>query len=373
MRKLLAISALLVISILLASCDAAETPPYEPTPAIIEEIEEPEQTPIEIEEEPEPEPEPEPLLDIDFSNHGQMSAAYVAFMSDYLYGRAPFTYREYEAANWLVYRLLAMGHDADNIYMQRFYRYDEAIYANIGHHWDGPRADWIWGEWIDDMRYYSQNVVLTVPGQSERTIVVGAHYDTLAVPGASDNASGTALLLESAYHMRNADNYHTIVYVFFGAEEIGLVGAHYFVDNMTDEDHDNLVMMINADVLLEGPDLVFGAGYALAQGQPRQNAVSDQVREIAGQTADEFDVFIRHLGNMIFTGSDHLTFLWAGHTVVMMAGGEVTITGQDVRFQGIFHTPEDNIQHISENWPGKVEHNMRYFSILLDELLNAVY
>jgi len=368
MKKLLYLSVLLAISILLASCAAAETPPYEPTPAIIEEVEEPEQTPIEVE--PEPEPEPEPLLDIDFSNHGQISAAHVAFMSDNLYNRAPFTYRELEAAEWIVYQLLAMGYDAADIYLQEFYRYDEAVYGNIWHHWEGPNALRFWDEDLSDMRYYSQNVVLTVPGQSEQFIVVGAHYDTLAVPGASDNASGTALLLESAYHMRDADNYYTIVYVFFGAEEIGLIGAHYFVDNMTGEEHDNLLMMINADVLLEGPDLIMGAGH-FYNYLNRENELSIQVGEIARRTADAHDITIHNFISMIGVGSDQLAFLWAGHTVVMLLGGDVTPTG--VNLIGALHTPDDNVHHINEVNPGKIEANMRYFSILLHNILMAAY
>ena len=106
----------------------------------------------------------------------------------------------------------------------------------------------------------SQNIILTVPGLSDEAIVVGAHYDSVLYPGASDNASGVALLLESAQRMLNIDNYHTIVYVFFGGEEVGLVGSTYYVSSLSEQDHDNILFMVNADVLIEGPYLVYGTG-----------------------------------------------------------------------------------------------------------------
>ena len=105
----------------------------------------------------------------------------------------------------------------------------------------------------------SQNVVLTVPGASERTIIVGAHYDSPPDPGTSDNASGVALLMESAKRMMDYDNYYTIRYIFFGAEEVGLVGAAWNLHQMSEEERDNVVMMVNGDVLIEGPVLVYGA------------------------------------------------------------------------------------------------------------------
>src|SRR5262249_7726363 len=148
---------------------------------------------------------------------------------------------------------------------------------------------------IDD----SQNVILTLPGRSEQTIIIGAHYDGVGNPGISDNAGGMVLLLENAYRMRDVDHYYTLQYVFFGAEEVGLIGAFYFVDQMSQREIDNLVLMINADVIMDGPELVYGVAYLdkmpeypvdLLWETPEvsQNGLTEQVEAIAGRLNENY-------------------------------------------------------------------------------------
>lgn len=81
------------------------------------------------------------------------------------------------------------------------------------------------------------NVVAQVRGTQtpERVIVVSAHYDHVAprngnvYNGADDNASGTAALLQMAAHFQRHRPAHTLVFAFFDAEEMGLLGARAFV------------------------------------------------------------------------------------------------------------------------------------------------
>ncbi|UYZ57811.1 M28 family metallopeptidase [Hymenobacter latericus] len=86
--------------------------------------------------------------------------------------------------------------------------------------------------------YATQNVVGMVRGsaQPDSFLVVSAHYDHLGrmgkrayFPGANDNASGTAMLLElAAYYTEHRPRY-SVAFLAFGAEEAGLVGSRYFV------------------------------------------------------------------------------------------------------------------------------------------------
>lgn len=70
-----------------------------------------------------------------------------------------------------------------------------------------------------------------------RAIVVSAHYDHVGerngqiYNGSDDNASGTAALLQIAAHFRASPPQHTVVFAFFDAEEMGLLGARAFVAN----------------------------------------------------------------------------------------------------------------------------------------------
>jgi Zn-dependent M28 family amino/carboxypeptidase len=90
--------------------------------------------------------------------------------------------------------------------------------------------------------YATQNVVGMVRGsaQPDSLLVVTAHYDHLGrigrkayFPGANDNASGTALLLELATYYARPENQlrYSIAFLAFGAEEVGLIGSRYFADH----------------------------------------------------------------------------------------------------------------------------------------------
>ena len=208
-----------------------------------------------------------PARDAMFSldmGYGVIAAGYIYHLSQNLPMRTPFSYTELAAAMWIVEELLAMGHSPENIQVQEFCYWEINEYR-IGM-WGGGMSWWsamhmLGDQDIDLLRRdrVSQNIVLTIPGQSQRTIIVGAHYDSPPDPGTSDNASGVGLLMESAKRMLEYDNYYTISYVFFGAEELGLLGAAWNLHLMTEAERDNVVMMVNADVLLEGPVLIYGA------------------------------------------------------------------------------------------------------------------
>src|SRR5439155_19212893 len=91
-----------------------------------------------------------------------------------------------------------------------------------------------------------RNVVARKPGASGKTVVVGGHYDSVPTgPGANDNGSGTAVTLEVARVMAGRDYPHTLEFVAFDAEELGLLGSEYYVGQLTPEQRQAVVAMIN--------------------------------------------------------------------------------------------------------------------------------
>jgi aminopeptidase YwaD len=88
-------------------------------------------------------------------------------------------------------------------------------------------------------QYETQNVIGKITGQSDSVIMITAHYDHLGrmgkntyFPGANDNASGTALMIDLARHYSSMDSLpYTMIFIAFGAEEVGLLGSRYFVEN----------------------------------------------------------------------------------------------------------------------------------------------
>lgn len=305
--------------------------------------------------------------------HGYIAVQHIHHLNDYFYSRFPFSYQEKGAAVWIVEELLAMGHPWHNIHVQEFGIYDVNRTAQDIARWHMFNTVYHNYSYLRDT-YHSQNVVLTIPGQSSQTIVVGAHYDTVLYPGASDNASGTALLLESAQRMLDVDNYYTIVYIFFGAEEVGLLGARYYVDNLPQQDLDNIIFMINADVLFEGPYFIFGGGYhnpANPWRQPSQNAISQQWEEIATTMNAQHNLDIRPYHPGIFLSSDQLVFMEAGLTVMMLFGTDFHPNGN--MYFRVLHSHRDCFHYITNRWPYKIDDAMRTFSIFLEEVLLARY
>ncbi len=97
------------------------------------------------------------------------------------------------------------------------------------------------------------NVIGVLPSanpDSQSKIVVGAHFDTVPnSPGADDNGSGTALLLEVARVLSQFQFNCTIEFVAFNAEEDGLFGSKYYVQQASQADED-ILLMINIDMIL---------------------------------------------------------------------------------------------------------------------------
>ncbi|MDH6312791.1 hypothetical protein M2137_001566 [Parabacteroides sp. PFB2-10] len=99
------------------------------------------------------------------------------------------------------------------------------------------------------------NVVGLLPGKSEETIVVSAHYDHLGkkeahyYPGADDNASGVAGMLELAEAFAGRkDLPYTLLFLAFAAEEEGLVGSKWHV-NHPDFKAENVFCNLNMDMI----------------------------------------------------------------------------------------------------------------------------
>jgi ribosomal protein S18 acetylase RimI-like enzyme len=68
----------------------------------------------------------------------------------------------------------------------------------------------------------SRNVVATLPGTGDAWIVISSHFDTApGVPGANDDASGTAIVLELARRMKDAKPAARVIFLLTGSEEYG--------------------------------------------------------------------------------------------------------------------------------------------------------
>ncbi len=111
--------------------------------------------------------------------------------------------------------------------------------------------------------YPTQNVIGYIEGKNpSKTIVLTGHYDHLGrmgdksyFPGASDNASGIAMLLNLAQHFVQPENKpkYNMAFMCFSAEEIGILGSKNYTENPLFPLED-IKLLLNLDIMGTGDD-----------------------------------------------------------------------------------------------------------------------
>ena len=201
------------------------------------------------------------------------------------------------------------------------------------------------------------NVLAFLPGndpqKTQEILVIGAHRDHfgqqagLLFPGADDNASGTAVILEVARVMAQADAkvQRTVLFVSFSGEEQGLVGSRLYIQRPA-WPISSTKAMINID----------HAGIGNRRLTIGMTGFEKNVALEAGQTAgltDKLDVF------GFFPGGDHVPFKEAGiPTITVVSGG----------IHPHFHQPTDTADTIN---PEILHTVARYVLALTWQLANA--
>ena len=196
----------------------------------------------------------------------------------------------------------------------------------------------------------THNIIGVLKGTDKRLkneyVVVGSHYDhlglggkgsgsrrpdTLAVhPGADDNASGDAVVLELARHFKQVGAPRSIIFAFFGAEEQGLIGSKQFLEWMGESDDrrinlpagkDGMVAMVNLDMVGRMRDNALSVG---------GTGTSSAFKAMAEQTAAQTHLNISCTPDG-YGPSDHASFVGAEIPVLFLTtGGHME-----------YHTPDD--------------------------------
>lgn len=140
-------------------------------------------------------------------------------------------------------------------------------------------------------------------------LILSAHHDSIeCTVGAVDDASGTALLLELARVLRNVESDTEIRFVSFSAEEEGLRGSDYYVEQLTEEEKSHIIGDIQMDMI----------GHCRADSSIVCTAVGNEqllgrmlveASGAEGETAWE---------TYVETASDHASFAFAGIPAVLV-------------------------------------------------------
>ena len=208
--------------------------------------------------------------------------------------------------------------------------------------------------------YESENIIATKPGKIDQTVIVGAHYDSVSerscsdgniLTGAGDNASGVGVMLEAAEVLKGYKTHGKIIFVAFGAEEVGLRGSRYYAEQMTENDIANTVTMINLDSVGVGDHFNVYAGIdnpgwardlALKIGQ----RMGHDLRTSPGEPSCDFLAW-GEAGDW----SDHVAFRHLGIPIAyfeMMNWEIEPCEGEETEEYGwVMHTCMDNLSMVS--------------------------
>ena len=239
------------------------------------------------------------------------------------------------ARTWAAEQFAAIGRDCGGcIKVER-----------ISRRFTGPRAPN--GVMVED-------VLGIQPGRDpNRVVIIGGHIDsrvtdvmdaTSDAPGANDDASGVALVLETARLLSKRTFDATIVYVAFSAEEQGLWGAELLADTAATRGW-QVSAMINNDIVGNsigqggvrdaGRVRVFSEGIRAAEDLPQQQrrrgeggeddgpsrALAKTIDGIADAIPGGFDVVIDRRPDRFGRGGDHEPFLKRGYPAVRFSVG----------------------------------------------------
>lgn len=198
---------------------------------------------------------------------------------------------------------------------------------------------------LQNFEKYSQryaNVVGFIPGNDpelrDEYIVIGAHYDhigsrtrgdeTVIYNGADDNASGVAVLLETARRLklREADLKRSVIFAAFDAEEVGLYGSQAMTDNMRMQ---NVKFMASIDMV----GWLQKAGVLQIKGTSTLGS-GDEIFQSVPHTGLTLKTYGK--GQSMLYGSDHDSFARQGIPAILITTGNVSP----------YHKPKDTAEKI---------------------------
>ncbi len=181
----------------------------------------------------------------------------------------------------------------------------------------------------------SFNVIGRLPGADKREIIIGAHIDSASpeIPGANDDGSGVATILELARVLNQESPTATLVFVAFCGEESGLIGSKSFVEHYPLE---NVALMLQLDMVSDDSPLMLWIDTQKTQTPAWLVTASIDAFHSLGYRNIDYPTFFQSLNNAFGgAGSDHQPFMEKGIPAIAFVS--------DVTFP--IHTPNDTLEY----------------------------
>lgn len=215
------------------------------------------------------------------------------------------------------------------------------------------------GRIVKDTELHNLVAIKKGKSQKERIIIVNAHYDTIAVskdgkfnyedvnteaPGANDDASGVAAVLEMARIIAGYETEATIHFIAFAGEEQGLVGSTLYAQKMKQQGK-NVEAVLTMDMI---SNIKAGNGYIEST---RVRVFSEDPNDSPSR---ELARYVRRIGEMVLPamevdlifradrfgrGGDHTPFVVEGYPGIRFTEARENYSNQ--------HTPSDVFDNLS--------------------------
>ncbi|MBM6544729.1 M28 family peptidase [Janibacter sp. YIM B02568] len=202
----------------------------------------------------------------------------------------------------------------------------------------------------------------TRAGRDDNVVMVGAHLDGAPEgAGINDNASGSAGILETAVQLGKAKKLNNKVrFAWWGAEELGLIGSDYYVQDLVDNNKaelENIATYLNFD-MIASPNHIIGVYDADESTYEAPVAVPKGSAETEDVFTDYFDGINQPWVDTEFSGrSDYSAFIANGVPASgLFTGADGTKTAEEVEMfggtEGVtydpnYHTAKDDIHNIN--------------------------
>ena len=210
-------------------------------------------------------------------------------------------------------------------------------------------------EVISQGTYQMRNIVATLPGKgtnSDRTFIICGHYDSIALrstnwhldwktmeaPGANDNGSGTAGVLEAARILSQYDFDCTIKFIAFSGEELFMQGSIYYT-GIAAEREENITGVLNLDMIAYDPNT--------PDIDVLANEASEWLIEAMLSTQREYNIGSLQVNKIInpeMIYSDHSSFWRHGwNSISAMENADL----ESPEFYPFWHTTEDTVDKLN--------------------------
>lgn len=199
------------------------------------------------------------------------------------------------------------------------------------------------------------NVMATLQGTDpadNRVFIISGHLDsraldvmdaTIDAPGANDDGSGVAAVIELARIMSQRSFPATIIFVAVSGEEQGLIGATH-LSNRAKEENWNLVAMLNNDMIgnssssetniqdntrmrvfsegipmMETEEMATMRRYTNAENDSKSRQLARYIKEVGERYVDQLEVKLIYRNDRFLRGGDHTPFARDGFTAVRLS------------------------------------------------------